>query len=165
VSAPAAAVVAPAEEPVEEVADEPRTGSHEEEPGRRRGTRSGRHGLSSLDRRRLLAQGWKLYQAQRFADARATFTKLVDTKSAPGAAYLGLAKVAFQEHDYTEAAKRAQQGVKAGAGVEAHVLLGDAYYRMRKFPQARKAYADALVLEPGNAAAARSLQLAERQIQ
>jgi hypothetical protein len=119
---------------------------------------------SAAERRRLLEEAWSLLRAQRFDEARAGFSRLVERKPPPAGALLGLAQVAFQEHNYAEASKRAREGVRAGAGVEAYVVLGDAHFRLQQYAEARKAYAEALKLEPEHEAARRALVIVERQL-
>ena len=54
--------------------------------------------MAPADRRKLLQEGWQLYRAQRFEEARAAFDKLAgQAAGARARRYLGLAKVAFQE--------------------------------------------------------------------
>jgi cytochrome c-type biogenesis protein CcmH/NrfG len=119
---------------------------------------------SAAERRRLLEEAWSLLRAQRFDEARGAFSRLVERKPPPAGALLGLAQVAFQEHNYAEASKRAREGVRAGAGVEAYVVLGDAHFRLQQYAEARKAYAEALRLEPEHEAARRAMVIVERQL-
>jgi tetratricopeptide (TPR) repeat protein len=123
-------------------------------------------GISAAsERRKVLEEARSLLRAQRFDEARVAFGRLLEKKSAPPAALLGLAQVAFQEHNYPEATKRAQESVKAGVGVEGYVLLGDALYRRNQYAEARKAYLEALKLNPDQKAARNMLTVVERQLQ
>jgi serine/threonine protein kinase len=134
-------------------------------PHRRAGRTSSRRVTAAAERRKQLEEGWQLYRAQRFDDAGATFLRLTQKPGTPASAFLGLGKVAFQNHEYGEAATRARQAVKAGEGIEAHVLLGDAHYRLQQYREARKAYRGALQIDPNNEAAQRMLKVVERQLQ
>jgi len=58
---------------------------------------------------------------------------------------------------------RARAASKAGGGVEARILLGDAYFRLEKFDEARKAYESALKLDPDNRTARQNLDLVQRR--
>src|SRR5216110_1699762 len=66
--APIVAAPPPAAEESEEVGEEPSAEEPKIAPrgekggGKRHAARAGRRGMSLADRRRLLAQGWKLYQ-------------------------------------------------------------------------------------------------------
>ncbi|MGB8294365.1 MAG: tetratricopeptide repeat protein, partial [Polyangia bacterium] len=80
-----------------------------------------------------------------------------------GAALVGLAKIAFQKHDYQEAVDRAREGARARGGAEARVVLGDAYFRLERYPEARQAYEDALKLDPDNRTARQNLNLVQRR--
>jgi tetratricopeptide (TPR) repeat protein len=110
-----------------------------------------------------LQQAQQLLHAQRYDEARAAFEKLLAVKPAKGAASAGLAKIAFQEKDYKQAAERAKESAKLGGGVEARVLLGDAYFKLEKFEEAKKAYNEALKLDPNNRVAGQGLRLLESQ--
>jgi hypothetical protein len=120
---------------------------------------------AASERRKILEEARSLLRAQRFDEARVAFGRLLEKKPAPPAALLGLAQVAFQEHNYPEATKRAQESVKAGVGVEGFVLLGDALYRRNQYAEARKAYLEALKLNPDQKAARNMLTVVERQLQ
>jgi serine/threonine protein kinase len=65
------------------------------------------------------------------------------------------AQDAFAEGHLAETIRRAKAAANAGAGAEAHVLLGDAYVRLERYPDAVKAYDAALALDPENGPAAR----------
>ena len=74
-----------------------------------------------------------------------------------------MAKIAFQEKNYKTAAERAKESARRGGGAEARVLLGDAYFKLQKFEEAKKAYTEALKLDPNNRVAGQGLRLVERQ--
>jgi eukaryotic-like serine/threonine-protein kinase len=145
--------------------DLPRYGPEPPPSASRRGGRGARRMVAAADRRKtLMDQGWQLYRAQRFEDARMVFGRLAG-KRAPAGVYLGLGKVAFQKQEYAEAAARAREAVKRGEGLDAHILLGDALYRMQQYREAQKAYRDALKINPAHEPAQRALKLVERRLQ
>jgi len=77
---------------------------------------------------------------------------------------LASAEEAFSEGRLAEAVRRARAAAAAGAGVEAQVLLGDAFVRLERYPEAVKAYDAALSLDPENGQAARGRAMVlERQ--
>jgi tetratricopeptide (TPR) repeat protein len=119
--------------------------------------------LSQAESRQLLLDGRELLRGQRFDEARAAFERLLHAGKSRGPALVGLAKIAFQQHEYQEAVDRAREGAQAGGGAEARVVLGDAYFRLEKFVDARKAYEDALKLDPDNRTARQNLDLLERR--
>ncbi|HEY0715444.1 MAG TPA: protein kinase, partial [Polyangia bacterium] len=121
--------------------------------------------LAATDRKRMLEEAKTLLWAQRFDEARAVYDKLLERKPRLPSALLGLAQVAFQENKYPEAAKRAQQSVGAGGGVEALLVLGDAHFRLAQYPEARKAYVKVLEIDPNHDVAKNSLKLVERRLQ
>jgi tetratricopeptide (TPR) repeat protein len=110
-----------------------------------------------------LREAQQLLHAQRYDDARAAFGKLLAAKQIKGAASAGLAKIAFQEKNYKEAVERAKDSARSGGGAEARVLLGDAYFKLEKFEEAKKAYTEALKLDPNNRVAGQGLRLVEGQ--
>ncbi|MGB8299166.1 MAG: protein kinase, partial [Polyangia bacterium] len=62
--------------------------------------------------RKLLQDARDFLRAQRFDEAQATFEQLVHAGKNRGAALVGLAKIAFQKHDYQEAVDRAREGAR-----------------------------------------------------
>ena len=142
----------------------PEPGELRPQPAARRPVRVTRRGPNAADRRKMLDEGWQLYRASRYPEARGVFGKMLSGKGTPASAYLGLAQVAFQESKYDEAAKLARQALAAGSGVEAQVLLGDAHFKMSRYREARDAYKQALARDPANKSAKRMLELAERRM-
>jgi eukaryotic-like serine/threonine-protein kinase len=113
--------------------------------------------------RKLLQDARDFLRAQRFDEAQAAFEQLVHSGKNRGPALVGLAKIAFQKHDYQEAVDRAREGARAGGGAEARVVLGDAYFRLERYPEARQAYEEALKLDPDNRTARQNLNLVQRR--
>ncbi len=68
---------------------------------------------------------------------------------------------AFDRGDYPEAIRSGRQAIAAGAAARGHLLVGDAYYRLDRFIDAKREYEATLELEPTNAAARRRLELAD----
>ena len=127
--------------------------------------RAARNALSAAQEkdRKLLQDARDFLRAQRFDEAQAAFEQLVHSDKNRGFALVGLAKIAFQKHDYQEAVNRAREGARAGGGAEARVVLGDAYFRLEKFSEARKAYEEALKLDADNRTARQNLDLIQRR--
>jgi eukaryotic-like serine/threonine-protein kinase len=121
-------------------------------------------GPSSKEIEEELRKAQQLLHAQRYDEARAAFDKLLLAKPVKGAAAAGLAKIAFQEKDYKVTVERAKESARTGGGVEARVLLGDAYFKLEKFEEARKAYNEALKLDPNNRVAGQGLRLVESRL-
>jgi len=109
----------------------------------------------------VVREAQQLLHAQRYDDARVAFRKLLAAKQTKGLAAAGLAKIAFQEKNYKEAVDRARESARTGGGAEARVLLGDAYFKLEKYDEARHAYSEALKLDPNNRAAGQGLRLVE----
>jgi len=119
---------------------------------------------SAAENKRLLEDGQKLLRAERFPEARAIFEKLAKSKRDRGPALLGLAEIAFQEKNYTEAVRSASQAVDRGGGAQARVLLGDAHFRLSQYKEAAKAYGDALKIDPKNVSATTGLAAATKRM-
>jgi serine/threonine protein kinase/TolA-binding protein len=154
------------EAPVESTVDEPAPEEPSRKPPRVRPARPAPAvaGLSTNASRQILEEGRDFLRAQRYDEASAAFKRLIQPGSKTrGPAEVGLAKIAFQKKDYQEAANHAREGARFGGGVEARVVLGDAYFRLEKFEDARKAYTEALKLDPDNRTAKQNLSLIEHR--
>ena len=84
---------------------------------------------------------------------------------APAAAaeeILGRGQSAFDRGDYPEALRRGREAIAAGGALRGHLLVGDAYYRLERFPDALREYQAALALDPGNPSIKRRRDLAEK---
>jgi serine/threonine protein kinase len=75
---------------------------------------------------------------------------------------LGRGQSAFDRGDYPEAVRRGREAIAAGGALGGHLLVGDAYYRLERFPDALREYQAALALDPGNASIKRRRDLAEQ---
>jgi serine/threonine-protein kinase len=147
---------------------EPET-SKESEPATENGESNRRAGAQSSGRTPVkqveedLRAAQQLLHAQRYEEAQGAFGRLLANRQSRGAAAAGLARIAFQEKKYKEAVDRAKESARFGGGAEARVLLGDAYFKLEKFEEAKKAYSDALKLDPNNRVAGQGLRLVESQ--
>jgi serine/threonine-protein kinase len=75
---------------------------------------------------------------------------------------LGRGQAAFDRGDYPEAVRRGREAIVAGGALGGHLLVGDAYYRLERFPDALREYQAALALDPANASIKRRRDLAEQ---
>jgi len=75
---------------------------------------------------------------------------------------LGRGQAAFDRGDYPEAVRRGREAIVAGGALGGHMLVGDAYYRLERFPDALREYQAALALDPGNTSIKRRRDLAEQ---
>jgi serine/threonine protein kinase len=147
-----------------EPAKEPEPSAEVTEGAKREPTPHGRPpALAIKQNEEALREAQQLLHAQRYDDARAAFERLLAAKQSKGAASAGLAKIAFQEKNYKLAVERAKDSARSGGGAEARVLLGDAYFKLEKFEEAKKAYTEALKLDPNNRVAGQGLRLVEGQ--
>jgi serine/threonine-protein kinase len=114
--------------------------------------------------KRELAEAQQLLHAQRFAEARAAFSRLTRSGPTRGPALLALAEIAFQEKNYEEAVRSARLAADRGGGARARVVLGDAHFRLSRYQEAVTAYEQALRLDPRNASARTGLALAGKRL-
>jgi tetratricopeptide (TPR) repeat protein len=85
---------------------------------------------------------------------------------APAAAgILQRGQAAFDRGDYPEALRRGREAIAAGGALGGHLLAGDAYYRLERFPDAIREYQAALALDPGSASIKRRRDLAAKGAQ
>ena len=121
-------------------------------------------GLTPASARELLRSAQTLLKAQRYGEASEAFRRLVAGHRERGMALMGLGNIAFQQRSYAEAVARARVAVKAGAGVDARLLLGDSYFKLERYDEAKKAYDEALRIDPASDTARRGLELASRRL-
>jgi serine/threonine-protein kinase len=74
------------------------------------------------------------------------------------------AEAAFESGDRKEAIRIGTQALKAGGGVRAHLALAGYYQSMRFFREALDHYQAALKIDPGNAFAAKGVEIVEKRI-
>jgi serine/threonine protein kinase len=84
------------------------------------------------------------------------------TPAAAAEESLGRGQSAFDRGDYPEALRRGREAIAAGGALRGHLLVGDAYYRLERFPDALREYQAALALDPANASIKRRRDLAEK---
>ena len=77
---------------------------------------------------------------------------------------LQAAEAAFESGDRKEAIRIGTQALKAGGGVRAHLTLAGYYQSMRFFREALDHYEAALKIDPGNAFAAKGVEIVEKRI-
>jgi tetratricopeptide (TPR) repeat protein len=114
--------------------------------------------------RNLVGEGRRLLAAHRYAAARDVFTRARDSGYQRGAANTGLGQVAFQQGDFAGALKHAQKATTTGGGADAHLLLGNCYFRLGRFQEAIAEYRKVLAQRPGNAEARRNLEAAQKRL-
>ena len=119
---------------------------------------------SAAEQRKQLDEAETLLRTQHFAEARKAFARLSKNRPTRGRALVALAEIAFQEKNYQETIRSAKLATERGGGARAHVLLGDAHFRMNDFPAAVTAYRQALRLDPENSSAKSGLALANKRL-
>jgi len=158
-------VTVPAEEPAEPAEASPTDSEadapeHGGQPAKARAAAT----PSAAEQRKELDEAQTLLRTQHFAEARKAFARLSKNRLTRGRALVALAEIAFQEKNYQETIRSAKLAAERGGGARAHVLLGDAHFRMNEFPAAVTAYQQALRLDPGNSSARSGLALANKRL-
>jgi len=100
--------------------------------------------------------------AQKKATAAAEPARAAGGAASGAEAILGRGQTAFDRGDYPEAVRRGREAIAAGGALGGHLLVGDAYYRLERFPDALREYQAALALDPGNASIKRRRDLADK---
>jgi serine/threonine protein kinase len=111
--------------------------------------------------KKTLAEARAALAEKRFSQAEALFTQAQSI--APGPALTGLAEVAFAKGSWAEAVRTARRAVDAGGGTAAHLVLGDAYARLKKWDDAAAEYRDVLKAHPNHAEAQRRLAAVDKK--
>ncbi len=118
-------------------------------------------GPTAAASKKMLEDAKALLKAGRYPEARQAFSLIKSPKRERSEAMVGLGQIAFQEEKYGEAADMAK---KAGRNKEAQILLGDAYFKLQQYGDAKKAYEEALKIDPKNDTARHKLELASRRM-
>jgi tetratricopeptide (TPR) repeat protein len=107
----------------------------------------------------LVEEGNKLLAEGKLAEARARFKAAVKASPSDARAMVGLASVAFEQAQYDATVELAKRSLKIDRRqVQAQLLLGDAYFKLLRHDDARRAWQEVLKLKPGNSNAMRRLE-------
>ena len=108
---------------------------------------------SVAETKRWLAEGRARLAAGSFAAARRAFERVLAEQPRHVAALAGLARTAYEEGDYVEAARFAERAVAhAPKKADNVLLLGDAYFKSFRYADAEAQYRRAFELGHGSAA-------------
>ncbi len=112
-----------------------------------------------------VASGNSKLAAGQLAEARNAFARAVTADSGSHAGLAGLAEVAYNESEYTRAVLAAKRAIALAPKVSAYrMLLGKSFYKLLRYEDAIKQWRKALELDPGNAAAQKNIEMAERRM-
>jgi tetratricopeptide (TPR) repeat protein len=114
-------------------------------------------------KRLTIEEARHLLEERQIPAAEHAFTQLLGSAADRGPASTGLARCAFERGDYAEAIRRAERAVKSGGGAQAHLVLGDAYFKVLKFDFAVREYREVLKVQPGSSEAKQHLEAAQRR--
>jgi eukaryotic-like serine/threonine-protein kinase len=115
------------------------------------------------DAKRLIGEARSALQQGRYAQAESLYNQAQATGFEKTTALTGLGDVAFQRGDYAEAVNRARRAVDAGAGISARMLLGNSYFKLKKYDDAIPVYKEVLKLDGNHDEARTNLATAERK--
>jgi serine/threonine protein kinase/Flp pilus assembly protein TadD len=109
--------------------------------------------------RAQLAEGKRQLAAGKLAEASASFQAALRANPRESEALCGLAQAAFEGARYTRAVELARQALELNRQLAAaHLVLGDASYKLHRHDDARRAWSEVLRIDPKNRTAARRLE-------
>jgi len=110
----------------------------------------------------LVAAGKKQLAEGRLREARQDFLAAIKAHPQNIHAVTGLAAVSFEEAQYTQTIELATQAIAMGPRhVPAHLLLGDAFFKLLRYADALQAWQKILQVDPKNRSAARRIERAK----
>jgi serine/threonine protein kinase len=113
--------------------------------------------------KRLLAEAREAKDAGRYAQAETLFNKVQSTGFERGPAFTGLAEIAFQKGSYPDAVRLGKRAVETGGGLIARMVLGNSYFKLKKYDEAIAEYEEVLKIDGGYAEAQQNLALATKR--
>ena len=108
--------------------------------------------------RAAVARGMEAFRLGRYTQAQKEYQAAVVADPGNVDALFGLAESQFENAEYEGAFRSARDAARRRHKPEYHVLLGHALYKLKRFPQALKAYERAAHLDPGNSSYQQYLQ-------
>jgi serine/threonine protein kinase len=118
---------------------------------------------SSAEARRHLAEARAAAAAGRWAQAEALFSQVEAAGVERGAALTGLAEVAFQRGEYLDSVRLGRRAVAEGGGVAAKMVLGNSFFKLKKYDDAIGEYREVLRVDQNHAEAKSNLAAAEKR--
>jgi serine/threonine-protein kinase len=116
----------------------------------------------------LRAEAKKKLQAARsalssrhFAEAEILYQEALATNVEKGAASTGLAEVAFERGNLDEAVRWARRAIDGGGGVPARMVLGNTFFKLKRYDEAILEYQSVLKIDATHAEALANLHAAQ----
>ena len=119
---------------------------------------------ASVNPRTLLTNGRRYLRLGRFKHARRAFQAAQRYGRTRGGALVGLAKVEFQLGRYTRAKTLGRRAARAGGGIDAQLVLGNANFKLGRFADAVQHYRRVLKKRPTHREARRNLAAAQKRL-
>lgn len=106
-----------------------------------------------------IAEGRRLLNEAKLGEARQKFLAALKENSQSASAIVGLAAVAFEQAQYSNTIELSNRAIALDRRqVQAHLLLGDAYFKLLRHADAQKAWTEVLKLDPKNRSAIRRME-------
>ena len=110
--------------------------------------------------RRKLGEARQAMAAGQYAQAEALFNQVRGMKLETGAVTTGLAEVAFQRGHYDEAARIGKRATETGGGAAAHMVLGNALFKLGQYDESIAQYQTVLKSDRSNNEAKNNMKAA-----
>ncbi|HEY1552131.1 MAG TPA: tetratricopeptide repeat protein, partial [Kofleriaceae bacterium] len=108
-----------------------------------------------------IAKGDSLLASGHFDDANTAFQRAIDVDTGAGAAFEGLAEVAFNQGDNSRAVLAAKRAVAlAPTAISYRMTLAKAYYKLMRYDDAIQQWNKVVELDPENSVAKKDIELA-----
>jgi serine/threonine protein kinase len=116
---------------------------------------------ATLEAKHKLSEARQALDGRQYAQAEALYDQVRSMKLETGAATTGLAMVAFQRGNFSEAARMAKRATEFGGGVPARMVLGNALFKLGRYDEAIAQYQEVLKIDHGHAEAKTNLKAAQ----
>ncbi len=114
--------------------------------------------------RALLRQANRHLSKRLFGAAQNGFAEAAGIPGFRGAGLTGLARVAFEQRRWADAARASRRAVAGGGGNRARMYLGNSLFKLGRYAEAARVYRAVLARRPGHAGAQRLLTLARKRL-
>jgi tetratricopeptide (TPR) repeat protein len=115
---------------------------------------------AGAEAKRMLVEASQALQGRQYAQAEALYNQVRSMKVDTGAATTGLAMVAFQRGNFSEAARIGKRATESGGGVPARMVLGNSLFKLGRYDEAIVQYQEVLKVDHGHAEAKTNLKAA-----
>jgi tetratricopeptide (TPR) repeat protein len=118
---------------------------------------------AQAEAKRKLKAAHEALMSGNLGEAQLLYDAVATTGLERSAALTGQAQVAFQQGNFTVAARLSNRAIEAGAGIDAKMVLGNSYFRLGKYDDAIGQFRDVLARDQTHREAADMLTAAEKR--